>query len=98
MANNDSGNSGTDSSETLFNVRVVRLAVFGLMEAAMWTLFNDLPKWFLYMTIVIGALVILALEFKHKSERFYKIAPWGLGGFYLVTFAYAAYATKAPVQ
>jgi hypothetical protein len=61
-----------NSGQQSFWLRALEVVVLVVMEAAVWTVFGDLPRWFLYATIVLGAMVIFALELKGKQGRAYR--------------------------
>ena len=85
-----------NSEQPSFWLRALEVGVLVVMEAAIWTLFENLPKWFLYGTIIVGLMVICALELRRKQGRAYKTAPWVLGIVYILLFVYAAFKPINP--
>lgn len=79
---------------------VLQLALLGCMEAAMWTLIEDFPKWALVGTIATGLIVLLCLNTTDQG-RILRIVAYLSGALYVAILLVALvskYARTDPSQ
>jgi hypothetical protein len=79
-----------DWSSIVRHRATLSVGAFALVEAAMWTLTENLPHWFLWATIPLGLVFVLTLNLIHEqASKPVKIAPWAIGLIYLTALSYA---------
>src|SRR5579859_5176765 len=74
---------------------VAELAAIGILEAAMWTMMESFPRWFVMMTVVSAVLFIASLN-ATVGWRGFRFVPWGLGAMYIGMLGYAALGNRTP--
>jgi hypothetical protein len=88
--------SNEPASQLLSWRTAVEVCALGFVEAAMWALTEDLPRWFLWATIPIGLLFVIALNLGINTQtRLTRWSPWGLGILYVALLGYAFRASFA---
>jgi len=75
----------------------IQVGAFGLVEAAMWALMEELPRWMKVSTILLGLVFIASLNVTTRRKSF-RALPWVLGSSYFVLLAYALLVTPQTVD
>jgi hypothetical protein len=74
-----------DWSKYQLNRSTFSVIAVGLVEAAMWALTDNLPQWFLWLTIILGLLFVVLLNIATEQSRIItKAAPWCIGFIYIL--------------